>query len=368
MPLELWTPREIYALNEDERNTALPSYILDTFFTQTHFSEDGEILFADLPEQDRFVAPFVLPYEQGKPLQIGRSENIRAITPPYIKLKNAVRPEDARNVLPSEVFRNGGRRPSLQERFNARVAQVNLAQNRAIDMREIWMAARAFFDGKVQIDYDRDQGTDHPSVLLDFGRDPGHTIVKTGDFWDDPDSDILGDLEAWMTRQYLAYGGGSAYMLLVGAKVAPVFRKNNGIKAALDTNFRGNNSVEIDLGILRTNQPLNRIGQLTTGLEVFSYKDTIDIPLANGQKQRVDLLNENDVVLIAPGATGVRAYGAIYDTKALGQGIALSTRVFPKMFETDDPGEAFIMNQSSPLPIPLNPNRTLKARVLNPTP
>ena len=364
--LNLWTPREIFELNQDDRNTALPSYILDTYFTQTHFSEDGEILFADLPEQDRFLAPFVLPYEQGKPMQIGRSEEIRAITPPYIKLKNAVRPEDARNVLPSEVFRNGGQRPNMQQRFDARVAQLNAAHNRAIDLREIWMAARAFFDGKVQIDYDRDQGTDHPSVLLDFGRDPGHTVVKTGDFWDDPDTDILGDVEGWMTTQYLANGGGTSAIMLCGAKVAPVFRRNKGIIQSLDKNLRGNESVQIDLGILRTHQPLNRIGQLDSGLEIFSYKDTIDIPLPNGGKQRVDLLNEKDIVLIAPGATGVRAYGAIYDTKALGQGQALSTRVFGKMFETDDPGEAFLMNQSSPLPIPLNPNRTFKARVLAP--
>ena len=364
MAIELWTPRELYELNTDERNTPLPSHFLDTYFTQTYFSEDKDIQFGDLPEDDRFLAPFVLPYEQGKPIQIGRSETIRAIRPPYIKLKNAVRPEDAKNIMPSDVFRNAGAMPSLEERFDARVAQLNRAQNRSIDVREIWMATRGFIDGKVQIDYDRDQGTDHPSVLLDFGRDPGHTVVKTGDFWSDPDADILGDLEAWMNTMYLAYGGGSAYRLYVGAQVAPLFRKNNGIKAALDVNFRGNNSVEIDLGILRTNQPLNRIGQLTTGLEVFSFKDTVDSPLPNGQKQRIDLFNEKDILLVAPGATGVRAYGAIYDTKALGAGVALSSRVFPKMFETDDPGEMFVMNQSSPLPIPLNPNRTFKARVL----
>lgn len=362
--IELWTPHELFMLREDERNTPLPSWFLDTFFTQTYFSQDDEIRFGDLPETDRYLAPFVLPYEQGKPLARRRSEKISAFAPPYIKLKNAVRPEDAKNLTPSEIFRNGGRRPSLIERFDARVAQLTYDHLRAIRLREIWMAARGFIDGKVQIDYDRDQGADNPSVLLDFGRDPGHTIVKTGGYWDDPDADILGDVEAWMTRQYLANGGGSASMLVVGAQVAPVFRKNKAIKEALDTNFRGNNSVEIDLGILRTERPLNRIGQLANGLEVYTYKDTIDIPNGDGTKTKVDLFNEKDVLLIAPGANGVRAYGAIYDVDAIDSGEALSTDIFGKMFKTQDPGELYVMHQSSPLPIPLYPNRTLKARVL----
>ena len=364
MALELWTPRELYLLRQDERNTPLPSYFLDTFFTSTYFSEDDEIRFGDLPETDRFLAPFVLPYEQGKPLMSRKSEKLSAITAPYIKLKNAVRPEDAKNVLPSEIFRNGGVRPSLAERFDARVAQLTEMHLRAIRMREIWMAARAFIDGKVQIDYDRDQGMDHPTVLLDFGRDAGHTVVKSANYWDDPATDILGDIEAWMKTMYLAYGGGSAAQLIVGAQVAGTFRKNTGIKAALDTNYRGNSSVQIDLGIMRTDRPLSYIGRLADGLEVWSYKDTVDVPDGAGGKTRIDLFNEKDVLLVAPGATGVRAYGAIFDVDAIEDGAAVSTDIFGKMFKTDDPGEKFVMHQSSPLPIPLYPNRTFKARVL----
>lgn len=360
--IELWTPQELYALRQDERMNPLPSYFLDTFFSQTYFSEDQSIKFADLPEADRFLAPFVLPYEQGKPLDYRKGESIKSFTPPYIKLKNGVRPEDARIVRPSQVFRNNGM-PSLQERFNLRVAEVMEMHQRSIQVREIWMAVRAFVDGKVQIDYDRDQGASNPSVLLDFGRDAGHTVTLTTDYWDDPDYPILDDVEAWMTTMYLANGGGSAAQLIVGAKVAPVFRKNKQVKDALDTNYRGNNSVQIDLGIMRTERPLNRIGQLTTGLEILSYKDTIDIPNGSGGKTKIDLFNEKDVLLVAPGANGVRAYGAIYDTKAIKAGLA-NVDIFSKMFETEDPGEQFIMNQSSPLPIPLYPNRTFKARVL----
>lgn len=361
--IELWTPRELYALRQDERMTPLPSYFLDTFFNTTFFSEDESIKFADLPEADRFLAPFVLPYEQGKPLDYRKGESIKSFTPPYIKLKNAVRPEDARIVLPSEVIRNGGNRPSLAERFNLRVAQVMERHQRAIQVREIWMAVRAFVDGKVQIDYDRDQGAANPSVLLDFGRDAGHTVTLSTDYWDDPTYPILDDLEAWMSTMYLANGGGTAAQLIVGASVAPVFRKNNQVKDMLDTRYRGGDDVTISRGIMRTERPITRIGQLDSGLEVLTYKDTVDIPNGSGGKTKIDLFNPKDILLVAPGATGVRAYGAIYDTKAIEAGLS-NVDIFSKMFETDDPGEKFVMNQSSPLPIPLYPNRTFKARVL----
>lgn len=361
--MELWTPKDLYALRQDDRFKAIPSYFLDTFFTLEHYSEDGAIRFGDLPDSDRFLAPFTLPYEQGRPMQNAKSESVSEITAPYIKLKNAVRPTDLKNVRPSEVFINAGRAPTLNEKYEMRVAEIVEMHTRAIDVREAWMAARAFIDGKVQITYDRDQGVAHPSVLLDFGRDAGHTVVKSGDFWSDPATDILTDIEGWMSTMYLAKGGGSAAMLIVGASVAPLFRKNTGIKAALDTNFRGNDTVSISLGIMRMEQPLTYIGQLASGLTVWSYKDTVDVPNGSGGKTKVDLLNPKDVLLVAPGANGVRTYGAIFDNDAIKNGLA-NSRVFSKMFKTDDPGEDFIMHQSSPLPVPLYPNRTFKARVL----
>ncbi|QXV73598.1 major capsid protein E [Rhizobium phage RHph_X2_30] len=363
MAIELWTPNDLFMLRNDPRMDPLPSWILDTYFTQEHYSEDDEIRFADLPESDRFLAPFVLPYEQGKPLDIRHGETVSAFTPPYIKLKNAVRPEDARNLKPSEIFRNGGRRPSLAERFDMRVTEIVERHLRAIRVREIWMAARAFIDAKVQIDYERDQGAANPSVLLDFGRDAGHTVTLVDDFWSDPATDIIGNVETWANTMVRALRGGAPSILLVGAQVAPYFRNNTGIKDMLDTRYRGGESVTFDRGVQIREQPLTRIGQLSNNIEVWMYKDTVDIPNGSGGKTKIDLFNEKDIMLIAPGATGVRAYGAIYDTKAIEAGLQ-NSNIFQKMFETDDPGERFVLSQSSPLPIPLYPNRTFKARVL----
>lgn len=358
MALELWTSGDLYSILRDDRLDPVPSYFLDTFFTEQYFSEDKEILFSNLPVKDRKLAPFVLPTEQGKPIFGVKGETVRSFTPPYIKPKDAVRPTDARTRRPSEIL--SGRSLSLAERFDQRVVEVMEYHHRAIRMQIAWMAARAFIDGKVVVKFDRDSGSPYPEVTIDFGRSGDHTITLTNGYWNDPNADILGDLEDWIEIVRQAEYGGNVTQVIVGSAVAGVFRRNVGIKDMLDTTYRGGESVSIDRGILRRDEPMAYIGRLGANLEVFTYKDQVQ----NDDGSMVDILDPRDVLLVAPGATGIQAYGAIYDVDALQSGQALQTDIFPKMFKTDDPGELFIMNQSSPLPIPLYPNRTLKARVL----
>lgn len=366
MAFDIWTTDELMAVRTDTRMDQVPSFFLDNFFSQTYWAEDKEIKFADLPAATRYLAPFVLPTEQGRPLQSRRTESVQAFEPGYIKLKNAVRPVDARNLMPSDALRTRRAPLSLADKFELRTVQLMEDHLRAIRNREAWMAARAFIDGRVLVDYARDQGTAYPSVTLDFGRAANHTVALTTTYWNDPTYDILGDVETWSNRMYLANGGGAPNMMIVGARVAPLFVKNNGIKAAMDKNYRINdqNGLDFKSGLHRIERPYYFVGKLDSGMEVWAYKDTIDIPNGSGGATKLDILDERDVVLVAPGADGIRCFGAIYDVEALQDGVATSTDIYTKMWASKDPGEIFLMNQSAPLPIPLYPNRTLKARVL----
>jgi hypothetical protein len=361
MALELWTSGELYQTLRDPRMDPVPSWIMDTWYATKHFSRKPEILFSELPANDRKMAPFVAPTEQGKPIFGVKGETVKSFRPAYIKPKDAVRPADAITPLPSEILT--GQELTQEQRFDLRTIQVQAYHRRAIMMQWAWMCARAHIDAKLTIKYERDSGQPNPEVTIDYGRAANQTVVLTGsstDYWDDPDYDILGDLEDWMKIMYLAPFGGSAAQLIVGARVAPIFRNNKGIKAMLDKDVRGNEDVQINLGIMRTVRPLTRIGQLTTGLEVLTYKDQVQ----NDDGSMIDLLDERDVMLVAPGAEGILAFGAIQDVKAMENGQNASVDIFPKMFESDDPSEIYLMSQSSPLPIPLYPNRTFKARVL----
>ena len=362
MALELWEPRELMSLRQDARLAPVPNFILNEYFGSEYYSEDGNIKMGKLGTPFRKLAPFVRPSDPGRPIFERKGESVDTLTPAYIKLKDSIRPEDARNVLPSEVWRNGGQRPTIEQRFEARVAEVMAFHLRAIEMQKAWMAARAFFDGKITINYAHEQGQPSPVVEVDFGRATNHTVVKTTDYWNNPDTLIMSDLEEWINRMYLTEFGGTAERLIVGASVGRVFRANKQIKDLLDKNFVGaeGTGINIQRGLVRTYEPLVYLGTLDKNLEVWQYRDTVQ----NAAGQTVELFDPRDVCLVGKGGVeGVVAYGAIYDAEAMMAGQSLTTDVYSKMW-VEKEGPVNLLNQSSPLVIPQLPNRTLKARVL----
>lgn len=358
MALELWSSKRLFRRLRDERMDAIPSYFLDTFYGAPHFSSDKEILISELPSAGRKLAPFVLPTEQGKPLAEFKGETVKSLLPAYIKPKDAVRPEDARNVYPDEVFSDVPL--TLVQQFNRRVGDIQNQHVRAIKMTIAWMAARAVIDGKVVIKYQRDQGAAHPEVTIDFGRAANQTVVLNTTFWSDPDYPILDDIQLWADRMAASRYGAFPTELLLGYQVAPWFRKNKQVRAELDTQRRGT-AVNMQTGVVNVApQGKSWIASLGSGIEVYAYRDYVE----NSNGDLVDILNGKDVLLTAPGLDGVPAYGAIYDVDAIQSG-SVAIDIFPKMFKTDDPGELYVMHQSAPLPIITKPNRSLKATVLN---
>lgn len=357
MNLQLWSPRTLLQRLRDDRMDALPSYFLDTYFTGTYYSSDRDIMVSELPARGRKLAPFVLPTEQGKPMVEYKGETLRAITPPYIKPKDVVRIVDARNPVPEEVL---GEPWTLQQRYNWRVGQVQDQHVRGIRMQEIWMAARAFIDGQITVKYQNDQGAAYPEVTIQFGRAANQNVTLVGSFWDDVDYPILDDVETWANRMSLAKYGAYPTRLIVGASVAPVFKRNKQVLAQMDTTVRGN-SVNMQTGITRIPSPSESmiyLGTLGSGIEVWSYRDYVE----NANGDPVDILDPRDVLLVAPGSEGVKCYGAIYNDKAVGG--AAQTDIFPSSWPIDDPSGTAFMHESSPLPYNLFPNRQTKARVL----
>ena len=356
MALELWESNDLYRIITDERMDPIPSFFLDRFFTTPYYSEDQEIIFSKLPAVDRKMAPFVLPMSQGKPVFGVRGETVQRFRPSYIKLKDAVRPEDMVTRRPSEVL---GRKMSLQERFDVRAAEVARYHRRVIQMRKAHMAAKMITDAKYTFNYESDTGAAYPEVLIDFGRAANQTVTLSGNFWNETNYDIVGDVQTWIDRVRDAYRGGTVNTMIVGSSVAPVFRKNAGLLAEMDNTRRGND-VNIRTGLIRLGERgLSYLGSLGAELDVWVYKDTVE--QANGDA--VDLLNPKDVLLLADGIEGIDAHGAIYDAAAMASG-QTAEDIFVKQWITEDPSEIFQMTQTSPLLIPLDPNKTLKATVL----
>ncbi len=102
MTINIWDSRDLYLLQQDLRLDPVPDYFWRTFFGTDYYSEDETIKFAELPVPHRKLAPFVQPTSQGKPIFERRGETVKQFTPAYIKVKDAVRVMEARNILPSE--------------------------------------------------------------------------------------------------------------------------------------------------------------------------------------------------------------------------------------------------------------------------
>lgn len=359
MAFDIYSPTQLYRVMFDERTVAPTSFFLDNFFPASFLSTQEEILF-DKIKGTRKIAPFMLPNEQGKPIYKREGEEISAFKPAYTKPKDAVRPGEMLAMQPGEL----ATRQSLmspQARYNAEVQRIAEYHRNAITRLWDFMAAKAVLDGSITINYKADAGVG-PSVTLDFKRAAGHTVTKgAGARWGDSGVKIFDDLQSWIDIVALAEFGGSVNNVILGSQAAAAFMadvESGSLKGKLDTNYRGSEEVSFNRGIVRSD-PINNIaylGTLGSGIRVWRYTGTFQ----NNDGTYTNIMDPRDALLVAPGIDGVKAFGAILDEDA-----NLSPAdIFVKMWKQEDPSARFIMSQSAPLMIPVNPNCTLKARVL----
>ena len=143
--------------------------------------------------------------------------------------------------------------------------------------------------------------------------------------------------------------------------MADVSSSTGSLKDKLDTNFRGSEDVSINRGIIRVDplNPFTLLGRLTNGLNVWRYAGPAT-KFQNNDGSFTDIMDPRDIVVASRAVDGIRAYGAILDQAA---GLEVAD-IFTKMWDQEDPSARFIMSQSAPLTIPVNPNCTLRARVV----
>lgn len=356
MAFDIYTPHDLYAVMYDERQEVETSHWLDMFFPNSYFSTQEEILF-DKIATTRKIAPFMLPNESGKPIYRREGERLASFKPAYTKPKDALRPTEMLQRQPGELVRQNLLSP--QARWDGEIVRITQYHRKAIHRLWDYMGAKSILDGKITINYQRDAGAPYPSVIVDFGRAAGHTItLGSGARWGDSGVSIFGYIQTWMDLMSGAEFGGAPNKLILGSAAYVPFRSDPEIKALMDKNFRGSDDVNINRGLIRKDvmQPFTHIGTLGAGLEVWLYTGSFQ----NNDGSFTQVMDPRDIVMTAPGIEGVKAFGAILDSDAQLQ----SMDIFTKMFKENDPPATFIMSQSAPLMIPVNPNRSLRARVV----
>jgi len=334
--------RDLLGVFKDNRLATVSNYWRTVGGLAVHQSTRPEIIFEKITSSRR-IAPHVLPANTGKPTLVKQGSAAQMFSPGYIKAKDPVLPGEQFSRQPGDLFTDVPRTP--QANFDMAVADVVAYHRQIIERRWEYMAAKAVITGTVDVEY-----VDSPKVTVDFGRAAGHTIDATASQWAAADTDLLENIESWADTMATADFGGIANRLTVSPEVWAVMRKNTGIINEMSTQRRGNTETNIRTGItvIDPNNMTKYVGTVGAGIDVYVTADFYQ----NNAGSQVKYLPAKSAVLTAPGIDAVMAFGAIVDADANLQ----ASPVFMKMWKENDPSAMFIMSQSAPLYIPVNPN------------
>lgn len=346
----IYDSRTLLGVFQDDVHMQPPlNYWLDLCFpSQIEFTTE-EIDFSKVSDV-RKLAPLVVPTAQGKPIY-SAAERRTVVRPAYVKPKDPV--TASRMIRRAPGIGDLGRQQPLtpQQRYMAIIADIQRQHRAAIERRWEWLAAQAIIEGKVVLEDEA-----YPRTVVDFERDPDHTIVLTnGNRWGDNGVSILRSIQSMTMMARNARFGGVINRMTIGADVWNVIWEDAEIREFLNTQFKSNAGIDLNLGI-RQGLEVEFVGKLSNNLEVYVYSDYYQEP--NGDV--VPFMSPKDVVFTSPSVRGVRCFGAIADVGAQLQAMP----VFSKMWNEQDPSATFVMNQSAPLMVPVNPNATIKATVV----
>lgn len=297
--------------------------------------------------KDRKLAPLVIPTAQGRPIYTEASSAAR-FKPAYVKPKDPISPSRVLKRRPGEnIFAPNTLTP--YQRYLQLLGDIITEHRSSIENRMEWLTSQAALYGKVTL-----SGPDYPTTIIDFGRDAANTVTLTGAaLWSSVDAPIVDQLNAWVEQVRRAKFGGPVNRITLGKNVVGPFLKNKQVLASLDTLVRGTDG-QLNISI-RSGDYSERIGRIGN-LEIWTTSDWF----TNPDGSIGEYMDANGVFLSGPNVNMVECYGAILDFDAQLQALP----VFMKQWKNEDPSVTYIMSQSSPLAVPVNPNSTLFATVL----
>lgn len=341
----MYDTRQLLGLYREQE--AVPTYFRDLAFRQVINFEDEFVDFEKIRE-GRKLAPLVLPTAQGRPVYSEAVNQVR-VKPAYVKPKDPISPSRLIKRRPGEGLMDSNSL-SPSQRFTLLLADILRVHRETIDRREEWMAAQALIYGQVTL-----ADPDYPTRVVNFQRAANQTVTLTGaQRWGQPGIEPMDDIQTWVDRVRRAPFGGPTNRLTVGANVVKPLLASERVQKQLDLQTRGTNA-DLNTG-LRNGEYVEYLGKLGPNLELWVNSDYYEQPDGTA----VPFMDPDGVLLTGPNVQGVRCFGAILDDEAGFRALA----AFPKMWRQQDPSAVFAMTQSAPLPVPVNPNNTLYAKVL----
>lgn len=338
---------EIYstiALNRLVESLILPqTTFLSTFFNSTEESTTEEIYF-DVENKTRRIAPFVSPLREGRIVE-DEGYVTKSFRPAYVKDKRRFDPHRALKRAIGETI--GGSRSPV-DRQQANLARAIRNQMEMLNRRKEVMASEVLRTGKVTI-----SGEGYPTVVVDFGRKPTHTVALTGaNRWGQAGIKPLENLESW-TDLVLQDSGAVIKDVVMDLKAWQLFRADADVQKYLDTRPLSSTTDSVvavqfaKLGLAHKGQ----IGELRFWVYRDWYRDSAGV--------EQPMIPDYTVILASPDVDGVQHHGAIRDEAAGLQPM----EYFVKSWTEEDPSSRILLMQSAPLVVPYRPDATFCATV-----
>jgi Phage major capsid protein E len=323
-----------------------PQFLLDRYFPITQ-SESSEQIHFDVIAGKRRIAPFVSPLVEGQiVLSMGYTTN--TFTPAYIKDKRVFDMNRPLKRSPGEQIGGGGISPA--DRLRMMIAFDMQDQLNMLRRRQECMAGEVLATGKSTITGDK-----YPTVVVDFGRNPTHTIDVSGSApWTSAGTTLLDNLQDW-AQIMLEDTGVYPTDLIMPVDVWKIFRSNVQIQQILNLyrTIGGPPSMDFNAQVTEGGVYMGNI----EGFNVFVYSGWFVDPVDGIEKT---IIPAKTVIMASPALQGVQAFGAIRDEEIGLQPIPY----YVKSWIQPDPAVRFIMLQSAPLIVPFRPNASLAVKVL----
>lgn len=321
------------------------TFFLDRYFPNVRMS-DTRFVAIDVEIGKRRMAPFVSPRVEGKLVEAKRVQT-NIFEPPYIKDKRA--PDLLRPVMRKIGEKLLGGQISGADREMANIAFEMQDQVEMIQRRLEWMATRALLTGTISV-----SGDGFPTTVIDFGRDPGQTVVLTGGArWGQTGVSPVSSLLTWAT-QTLKLVGVSPVDVIMTPDAFDMFLGDLKVQPALLYPAWQPFGNQLNPGTQVVKGAINKGSWGQMNLMVYNdwYVDDNNV--------QQPMLPAGTVIMADPEIMGIRSFAQIIDPSFNYEAMMYA----PKTWITQDPAQRFIMMQSAPLVIPGRPNASFAATVL----
>ena len=338
--MDIYSTTALNRTVEDLRRS--PSFFLGLFFGQIETSDTEDIKF-DVENNRPRISPFVSPLVEGQLVE-SAGYVTKSFSPAYVKDKRVHNPNKAFKRAMGEKI-GGSSTPA--NRLQRALVRDLADQQEMLTRRKELMAAEALRTGKVTV-----TGEKYPTVVVDFGRDPALTVVKTtGTKWGDTGVDPITDVENWTLLVFQKSGVSPTDIVMDTAawqqyRLSPTFDKLVDKRRLNDVEM-----VRYAAVIAAGGRFQGRIGDQNIWLFENSYVDE------NGVEQK--FLPNGTVILGSAAIEGVQHHGAIRDVEAL-----FPQESYTKSWVIQDPSVRILLMQSAPLVVPYRPNASFCATVL----